>query len=62
MRCEFTANPSRIARVVNPLDDSDRYYDIKSYSPYDQVAVHCYPNMLVTASLAESMGELLGAC
>ena len=37
----------------NPLDDSDLYYYMKSYSPYDQVAVHCYPNMLVTAGLAD---------
>ena len=37
----------------NPNDKV--YYDyIKSYSPYDQVAAHAYPNMLVTTGLHDS--------
>ena len=37
----------------NPNDKT--YYDyIKSYSPYDQVSAHSYPNMLVTTGLHDS--------
>ena len=35
----------------NPVEDKAAFEFIRSYSPYDQVAAHAYPPMLVTAGL-----------
>jgi len=35
----------------NPVDDAEVYAYMKSYSPYDNVAAHPYPRLLVTAGL-----------
>jgi oligopeptidase B len=35
----------------NPKDDPETYRYMRSYSPYDNVAAHAYPQLLVTAGL-----------
>ena len=35
----------------NPKDDPETYGYMRSYSPYDNVAAHAYPRLLVTAGL-----------
>lgn len=37
----------------NPIEDADAYRTILGYSPYDNVAAKAYPNILVTAGLAD---------
>ncbi len=37
----------------NPITDADAYRTILGYSPYDNVAAKNYPNILVTAGLAD---------
>ena len=37
----------------NPITDPDAYRTILGYSPYDNVAAKNYPNILVTAGLAD---------
>ncbi|MBM3506378.1 MAG: S9 family peptidase [Alphaproteobacteria bacterium] len=37
----------------NPITDADAYRTILGYSPYDNVAAKAYPNLLVTAGLAD---------
>ncbi len=37
----------------NPIEDPAACDYIRSYSPYDNVGAHAYPNMLVTAGLTD---------
>ncbi len=37
----------------NPIEDKDAYATIASYSPYDNVAPHGYPYLLVTAGVSD---------
>ena len=37
----------------NPIEDADAYRTILGYSPYDNVGPKAYPNILVTAGLAD---------
>jgi oligopeptidase B len=37
----------------NPITDADAYRTILGYSPYDNVAAKAYPNIIVTAGLAD---------
>ncbi|MFM9935119.1 MAG: S9 family peptidase [Novosphingobium sp.] len=48
---ELPLTPGEWPEWGNPIEDAAAFELIRSYSPYDQVARHAYPPLLVTAGL-----------
>ena len=45
--------PGEWSQWGNPIDDEQAFYDIRDYSPYDNVEARSYPPMLVTAGVSD---------